>query len=228
MAMYKGLRGTKLRRGLRGAKLRRGLLSSGAFTLILDQFTGANGTALTAHLISPTNQPGTAWVGLGTSVFSLNASNQVVFTSGGVSGGIAAINVNVKVTDCTVTCTEQITNNTFWVGLCGRVQDSTNFWYCLLYHDTTPSNDAYSLYENNAGVSTQRGNLSLSGQLALSTNYTLTLSFKGNTVSGTFNGSLAWTFVSSSFNTRTNFGITIASAASAGMGIYDNFTVTVP
>ena len=109
----------------------RTLAAAGPVTLIHDEFTGADGTALTSHAIAPTNTPATSWTAVsGTWQIQSNTA-QLVSTdpnatkSATVDAGVADAVVSV---DMTIPAA-----GSFAAGIIARSQGAA-YWECFYWN----------------------------------------------------------------------------------------------
>ncbi len=184
--------------------------SDGPTTLLLDHFTGSNGTSLAAHPMD---------VGPGWTVTQGSYTIQTNQCAGGSSDNWAhadAGNANVTLT---LKGTLNGAGNGHYIAPMLRYSDDNNQFQCIVYGDGN-----VILYEHNAGTYTQRA----SGSWTADTSqHTYQLAASGTTLTLTLDGSQVLTYGSASFNqTATGAGIRANGAGSADL--IDDFQVTSP
>ncbi len=183
----------------------------GIVTLILDQFTDTNGTALASHTIAPTNTPATSWtVDVGT--FDVT-SNEGRCTA--AVGFNAMAVVDAGVTDCTVTSKIKAGSSG---GVLVRYQDATHYW--RIGFSTFSNPDSFFITEYNAGNTTRASTTGV-GNLSGSTFYTLSIVLLGTSITATLDGGNSITYSSSLFQAATKHGVHGDSAFT-----FDDFTIT--
>lgn len=195
--------------------------AGGATTLILDQFADADGTALTAHAIAPTNVPGASW-----------AANNGTWTIQGnqaTSGVLGAGDYNVATADSgqadvTVTC--DITtagSGAYAPEIVGRLTDASNYWRVEIESTT----QVLRIQEYNAGSGTTRASVSLT--TVNGGTYALKVVFSGTGITASVGATTCnWT---SSFNqtaTRHGVGEFTNNGTPYNTCLFDNFKVTTP
>lgn len=99
-------------------------VAGGVKTLILDNFTDSDATAIAAHTIAPTNTPATSWV-VDVGTWSIS-SNKVA--SNGTGGSRAYCNPNVAT--ATLHASITVLDVGAAQGIMFRRQDSSNYWVC--------------------------------------------------------------------------------------------------
>ena len=209
MALWRGMRGSGQRLGLRG---------NPPIVLILDQFTDADGTALTAHTISPINVPGNAWVndpGSGSGVWKINASNNAVVTG---LGGSTNTWVTTETSEPNATVSVVVTLSAALQGNpIVRYTNSNNAWF------VAAQATVFELYEVSGGTYTVRASTPVT--LANGTPYTVKIQASATTMIGKIVGIAEITYGSASSNQNATKHGMMANNASVVM---DAFTVTKP
>jgi hypothetical protein len=106
--------------------------------LIYDEFTDANGTAITSHTIAPTNTPATAWETLsGTVQIQGNRARCIVASNGvAVDAGIADHEIDVMMHPLDSAGSDS--------GILTRTQDVNNFWMLRWRHSASPAMEIFS------------------------------------------------------------------------------------
>ena len=184
----------------------------GPTVLILDEFTDADGTLLSAHTIAPTNTPGGSWVAaLGS--FSIDTNKARVTTNLVNSWAL----VESGVSDCKVSSVvRQTVGNNRDMFLVFRATDKDNCFYLAFY------NGGFDLYTITAGAFVLRA--SDTPAMAAATDYTMLISGSGNTVTATLDGLYTLSYTSAHQNTATIHGINNSRVVI----VFDDFKVTVP
>lgn len=181
---------------------------------LLDTFTASNGTAINGR----TMDSGQSWTA--DANYDIQ-SNRARHPNAG-SGVMLAVATNSGISNSALTVTIQF-SDTHSIGLIGRYTDASNYWLVTV--------DYYGglvIQEVNAGVFTTRASVS-AATLAVSfnTDYTLTFTFNGTSITSTCNGqSINYT---SSFNqSATVYGLLAYRSGGSYLGVYqyDNFSGT--
>jgi hypothetical protein len=181
-----------------------GSTGGGTSTLLKDTFTDANGTNIAAHVMDV----GPGWSVQGGSSWNIQ-SNQLNCVSGGrISSDSGQSNVTASV-DMTPTTGNQ------YMEIVVRLTDDNNFWMAAL------KNGEFSIYENAAGVLTQRA--TTSPTISVGTTYHVQLVASGTTMTATLNGGNQISYNNATSNqTATKCGIRGFETGT----VYDNFLVT--
>jgi hypothetical protein len=187
--------------------------AAGPTTLILDNFTDANGTAVTSHTIAPTNTPATTWAA-GDSATCTVESNRA--SSNGIEGNI----LNAGVADCTLTATfiQSVGDANQSASIIVRRTNSNNYWMIRL------TNGAFQIIELNAGVASTRATAAqtTTGGVA----YVVQAVLLGATISATVDGGNPISYGSATLNqTTTNHGFRMVVLA-GGTVTCDDYTIT--
>lgn len=198
---------------LNGVPAVAGAPASGVTTVILDQFTDTNGTALASHTIAPTNVPATSWsVAEGTPTVTIQ-TNKAQSTSS--SDGILWLDSGVS--DCTITCdVDPIANGNS--GIYFRCTAANASWMARWQQGATMQ---LQIYERNPGY-TLRANTALAG--ADGEAYTMTIVLSGTSIAVTVNATTV-NYTSATNQAATKHGLYVGGANGA---TWDNFKVTVP
>jgi hypothetical protein len=186
-------------------------------TLILDQFTDANGTNLTAHAIAPTNTPAASWAtvtGTGFTVQGNKAQPGGANTVDAADAGQANVTVSADLVFSNISTTDG--------GLAVRLTDASNCWFPNL---TAPAGNV-ELYENASGTVTLRAQQAFT--FANSTTYTLAAALSGSTITVSVNGTQQLSYGSATSNqTATKHGPHCGGSGGTAL-TFDNFQVTQP
>jgi len=198
-------------RALSGLSGLSGVISPvGPTTLVLDQFTDADTTALSAHTIAPTNTPATAWLanmGVGIPTIVGNAVQMVgvaIYTGATVDSGV----VNMTMTQTA----RRDGVNDFWAVF--RQSDAVNNFFSQL----EPTN--FNIYTYIGGALTLRANAAYTW--ANGATVTITVSDDGALVTASLSTGEILTYSSNSLNTNTRQGFYGQQTT------LDNFQVTTP
>lgn len=190
------------------------LLGSGAAaaspTLILDQFTDTNGTALSSHTIAPTNTPATSWT-LVAGTWQIQSNKAKVTTA---SGGQDIAVVDAGMANVTVTVTIVVDAES---GIIANYQDSTHYFLARF----TPAATNADLLINDGGISV----LATSSIPIVGGNtYVAKVVTSGDNLKVYVDDVLAidYTSVGRLFKTATKFGVRSFSDITT---TFDNFTV---
>ncbi len=173
-------------------------------TLILDNFTGTNGTDLTAHTISPTNTPSTSWTnGLGgAAAYTIQSNRAVAF---GLQGMIDLVNAGAA--DVTISATVRCVNAAAEAGLTFRWQDSSNYWFVTGY-----AGDGKSYLYKVSGGSVTNPTSGGSG-VTSGVDFVLQVVLSGSSITVNINGVQAYTASTGGFlDTATMHGLDNNSA----------------
>lgn len=184
----------------------------GAAVLILDQFTAADGTAISGRAPSPTNVPGNTWAILGTAVWTIQ-SNKAAKTGGG--GNNAAV-VNAADADVTITANVTVANTAERHGIGLRATDINNLWG-LTWRNT----NVIEIWERSGGTLTVRASASLT--LTPGSTYEFKVVANGATITGYVDNTQYVTYGSATAHqTVTNHGL---FGGSTSAPTWDNFRV---
>lgn len=168
-----------------------------ALPVVLDTFTDANGTQLTAH--TPDIAPA-AWAYIAASL-AIN-SNKATGAAGTntIDAGIANARVYVY-----------FTGTTGYLAVYGRFYNTANMWQVKV----TFSTNTIELIETTANVSTTRATLSKT--VSDGQPHAIVFTLAGDTLSFTVDGDAPTpvSFESSSHNNRTKYGLTSSAAGSS-------------
>lgn len=186
---------------------------------LLDQFTDANGTLLTAHVIAPYNVPATSWVaGVGTFQIQANAAtpnSNVDDDKVWCDPGLA---------DCTITCDIVPFDSGLAIqsipAILLRLTDSTHYW---MVH--APSYDDLIVIFENAGaglVSRASGAVTLNS----GTSYALKIVASGTNITAYVNNVQICAYGSATSNqTATKVGFRLGKQGVIGPTTWDNLIV---
>jgi|GEM_PF-2723896 len=191
--------------------------------IVIDSFTGTNGTNLTAHAPdTPAAVSPSGWEAMADG-FEIQ------------SNGAEALRTSSPLPTYSMAVLDTGLSNAVWyaivnlndedIALVGRVQDASNYWQ-LLVEGASGSSPVLKLNEVNAGVATTRASVTMTGKGPIGTTAgrLIRLSFNGNDILGAFifrnasalaiatggvpgNSVFEVTYNSASFNTETRFGI---------------------
>jgi hypothetical protein len=186
-----------------------------AQTLILDQFTDANGTSLDAHTIAPINTPAATWTE-GRGDFDIQSNQANVAASGAVTPRNTAY-VDVGQSNVIVEATVVPVLGSF-AGIVGRVNSAANMWAIVV----KDADNAFEIVEWASDNDTVRATTSVT--ITPGVSYTIRVTFNGTSISATLNGANAISYASSLYQAETRFGI-IERQNTTGIR-WDNFTVT--
>lgn len=187
-------------------------------TLILDQFTDTNGTAIGSHTIAPTNVPATSWTAqVGTFQIQSNSVQNI----GGAANGHCTLDAGVA--NCTlsgdVTCPDQATGVNQDTGLVGRWSNASNYWRVGI----NEQDDLFRIVERAATVNTSRASASVT--FGVGSTGAIRASFLAQSITATVDGANEISYGSAALNeSATVHGVFGSVAASA----VDNFKVTTP
>jgi hypothetical protein len=200
-----GLRRTALRLGSAVHRLGAAAGLNPLAYYLYDQFTGPDGTRLSAHAMNV----GPGWTEDGGSQWSITGN------AAGWSGGTGT-NVTVRSNAGHSDGVARVRFKAFQAVayLVFRAQDSANFWMAGY-------NGAFTLYEVNAGTFTERGATAYG---VPQTNDLLSVVLKGPRIDVLMNGALQISVTSSSFQTATGFGLFVSASDSTTR--FDDFAVT--
>lgn len=196
--------------------------AAGITTLILDEFTDANGTALTSHTIAPTNVPATSWSQVnifGTPSIQIQSNlATLIYVTDSNSFAIANLNAGVANVVITATVTTAAIGRNEPQGVIGRYNTSSSFWT----FGVSTNLDKIQIMEQTA---TERA--SAAKTIANSASYNLTITMNGDVLTLDVDGT-SCTYTSSTNNTKTVHGAYFYArntGSYAGTKI-DNFQVT--
>lgn len=176
--------------------------------LIYDTFTGANGTALTAHA-PDINTPGGAWVQIN-GTWTIQSNRASVAGDGNVRIAAGVSNYSLSVIAVAVSATSA-------AGLTGRVQDSSNLWAIQIVNST----NVFRIAEVNGGVTTVRATTSVT--ISDGVSYTMAGTFNGATITATLDGANSLSYGSATFlQTDPDVGLRAGNDTCT----FDDFTVT--
>jgi hypothetical protein len=187
------------------------VLLGGPRTVGFDSFTGANGTALTAHTLNT----GQSWTHLlGTGLGQLEG-NQAQLTSVASSGNVWSADFKQAA--------GQVSAQVNWGGTCDgglafRFSDANNGWY----FDLSPPNTV-QIIQHQAGSDVARA----SATVAVSTgaNHQVKVTANGPVLTGWLDGAAVVSY-SSTFNaTATQAGLLVGGGANGVNLLFDNFQV---
>jgi hypothetical protein len=192
-----------------------------ATTLILDDFTVADGTLINGRTPSPTNTPGNNWVSqFGTMTVTANQM-------GPISSGTARSAIDAGVSDCTVSANlTHGTSNVRNPGLLlrantstsGAGSGSTSHWVAALVAGT-----GVVLVERNAGSDTIRA--SSAKTITTSTTYLVAAVLNGANIDVYVDGVLECSYASATFQqSNTRHGILGYGTSPVGI-VFDDFKV---
>lgn len=193
----------------------RGSRSAGPTTLILDQFTDTNGTAIASHTIAPTNVPATSWTAqVGTWQIQTNRAQNI----GGAANGHFTSDAGVA--NCTisgdVTCPDQSTGVNQDTGLVARWSDASNYWRVGI----NEQDDLFRIVERATASNTSRASTSVT--FGIGSTGAISAVFSAQSITATVNGANQITYGSAALNeSATVHGVFGSVALSA----CDNFTV---
>lgn len=185
--------------------------AAGDPTLVFDQFTDANFTNLTAHAIAPTNTISATWTTLlGVILIQSNTAGRW----GGAHPDACVYESSRS--DVTITQTHRHGANYTHNHAILRCTDANNFWHVM-----TQSGDNYwRIVERNANVDTTRA--SAAKTISTLTNYAISVTASGTTISATIDGGTSISYALATFNqTATKHGVG-TNDNSAGYGVDDH------
>jgi predicted outer membrane repeat protein len=184
--------------------------AAGPTTLILDNFTDANSTALTSHTIAPTNTPATSWSALELTyeIQSNRAQNS--------GGAIASTYCDSAAADGTITSIVR-RSGAVDCALAFRITDANNYWLADLQ-----AAGAFKLFNKAAGSYNEIATTAVTFTDA--TDYTIKVILNGTSIKAYVNDANELTTTSAVRQTETKHGLWKAGAG--GAGIFDDFTVT--
>jgi len=182
--------------------------------LILDQFTGTDSTALSAHTIAPTNTPAASWLAVSGVGECIILSNRA---SGGLAGGDFANVLNAGVANVTITFDFRVPTGQDYLEAWCRYLDIDN----MLIFRIFVSIDTLVIYRKEAGAFNELVNVPCA--MNLDTTYTASITLNGTALSLTVNGVTADT-TSSFQQTQTKHGFHINSAGGGSPWI-DNYQI---
>jgi hypothetical protein len=181
---------------------------------VLDQFTDANGTALAAHAIGPTNDPATAWA-VDEGSFAIQGNKARASTSTAVNSA----SCNPGVADCTLTCTVRFASGTIDLGVKFRGIDLDNYWLA----DLRKTDGTFKIFEKTGGTYTERA--SVAKVPAANTDYVIQVVLSGNSMVATVDGGSSINFTSAVRNTAVRHGIWASLGSAADNADFNDFTV---
>ena len=189
-------------------------------TLVLDEFTDADGTALSAHTMAPTNIPAASWVQFGPDAHTIQSNKAQRGNGTSLSGYVLDAGQPVGKVRATMTDAGQF--GFAEVGIIIRYQDINNFFTA----ERTLSSGVYSvkLYERAASSVTERASI-----VDSDTTVPKWVEIEDNGVQLTIrnqDGNSA-SYVTSLFAAETKCGIGRAgNIAFSGISTWDDFTVS--
>lgn len=170
--------------------------------LVRDDFTGANGTALSAHAVGPYNAPACSWAGQPATLQGGAAS---------ISHGAAPPTENVAwidpgVADVSIRCDLQIpASGTVNCGVAFNVTDSQNYWAISVYLDG--SNNALRVHQLTDGVFSQKA-ANVEAGIVPGQTYTVRVAVQGDTITALGNTArVTYTATGRELKTNTKCGI---------------------
>lgn len=184
-------------------------------TLILDQFTDANGTALTAHTIAPTNTPEASWTNASGPDLTIQSNNAQLAGGAGANRGVT---VNAGQADVSITClvNMSVVDENTTVGILVR---GTND---LAAYDVQLTDSAFRIVLDNAGVVATTAFSAVGG-----VDYTIKVVCVGANITATLDGAHTITATDTTHTANTSHGLRPVSLG-ASIVAYDNFTITTP
>ncbi len=178
-------------------------------TIIQDEFTGPDGTALTAHPIAPVNLPSAAWTSIrGTWRIT---GNRAVLSTDATGAGIIC---DLGYANCVVSCKAKTSTNdnsaSRDAGLQLRETNEQNRWKLGINY----AGQKFNLYEVNANVVTLRAQASV--VLTNTDFYAIAALLSGTAITATLDGANQIGYASANLNaTVTKHGLQAAYAADA-------------
>lgn len=178
-------------------------------TLILDQFTDTDATALESHTIAPTNTPAASWASdSGAMDINGNKARGTVLAGGlisyvcnsGVSDGVVSADVTPVASGVT--------------GLVLRRNSNVNDWTLIIDVDA----DLFRLYEHTTGFTLRA---STAATIVVGNTYALSATLSGTSIVATVDGANQISFSSSTYQTDTRHGLRDDHTG----GKFDNFKV---
>jgi hypothetical protein len=165
--------------------------SAGPTTLLLDHFSDANGTSLSAH----TMDVGPGWALSGT--WTIQSNHAQCSAAGGAGWGLAYADAGVANATASVTLVQAANG----IGIVGRLQDSNNFFFAYI----GGSNATIVLWEMSAGSLVNRGSAATSFQVG----DVLSIQASGTTITARQSGSASASvsYTSTDFQTATKWGL---------------------
>lgn len=206
---------------------RHGILAkphAGVSTLILDNFTAADGTSISGRTPSPTNTPGNAWV-VKSGTAATVTSNKMILGS-----ATARYSIETGVADCTVSAllthgSSSARNPALMLrantSTSGPTNAATSHWFVAIINGT-----GVVLVERIAGVDTIRAS---SGKtIALNTEYLVEAVMSGASITVNVDGVLECSYaLAATLLTNTLHGIMGNGSSATGVK-FDDFQVTTP
>jgi hypothetical protein len=190
-------------------------LVAGATTLILDQFTDTNGTALSSHTIAPTNTPATSWTN-GLNSLEIQSNKAV---------GVTSSDDNIELCDSgqSDVTASVIVNSTVVAGggPVVRASDGSNMWLAYL----ASVFNSIRLFEINAASFVERATASQT--VTSGVDYTQRLAASGTSLVASVDGGASCNYSSSFNQSATKVGIHAYNLAGTSPTL-DTFTVTRP
>jgi hypothetical protein len=184
-------------------------------TLILDNFTAANGTALSGRAPNPTNTPGHNWASYGT--FDIQ-SNRANCTALGGDATRSMAHVDSGAADATVSVVVN-TGSSKIAGCIVRWVDSDNFILAFIY----PFGGLWRLLKRVGGTFTQLDTASPS--LSDGVDYTISVTTSGTSITATLDGGNTLSGTEGTLTAATHHGF--YHEGSTGGSRWDNFQVDV-
>lgn len=189
--------------------------SVGSTTLILDQFTGTNATAIASHTISPTNTPSASWAaGEGSCEIQGNKMRAT-------GGSISSANSNSGVSDGSVSVTVNRSGNSDMAAMF-RYVDANNYWLADLQVAGTDGTGTFSIYEKTSGSYTERAHIAK--VFTVNTDLVIRVVLNGTSIVATVDGGSSINYTSSVRQTATKHGIW--TSLTGGNADFNDFTVT--
>lgn len=190
-------------------------------TLVYDEFTDADGTLLTSHVIAPINLPGNSWV-LARSI----ATNMTTESNKSSSNSIATGEwdaVNCGNANVTITVTTQMSaaDANSSAAILGRWESGAGI-NCFLCDYSLSS---YNIYEVANATFTQRA----TGAFTADTNtHNLKLIMSGTSLTFTIDSGTALAYSTATYQTNTSHGCGGYPGLAGEPTTFDNFKVTAP
>lgn len=179
-------------------------------TLILDQFTDTDATALESHTIAPTNTPAASWAS-DSGAMDINGNKARSTT---LASGLVQYRANAGVSDCVVSAdvTPVAADVT---GLILRRNSAVNNWVLVVDVD----NDLFRLYER---ATTYTLRASIAATITAGSTYAFSATLNGQSIVCTLDGANQISFSSATYQTETNHGLEGDHTGTK----WDNFKVT--
>jgi len=184
--------------------------------LILDQFTDTDAVKVSAHTISPTNVPATAWSYVGGALDYLKIySNKARSQAGSY---LTVDKLDAGIADCIISVDMVCGGDGGWCGISFRVTDINNYWYAVV--SKIAATYYLRIYEVTDGAAAvmRAGASPVFGD---ADTVTMTVTLAGNSISVTMAGTTI-SYTSAVRNTVTAHGLYVTGSVAT----LDNFKIT--